>query len=111
MQRVKHQSLLLTVILAYGGITASAQTGEELYAQNCTICHGEEGTGAMPGIPDLTENRVWASEPVTQLITRIKQGIQSPNSAMPMPPNGGNSALTDEDLKNIIQFMRTSFLK
>jgi len=33
---------------------AGSDTGETLYRRHCESCHGMDGRGLMPGIPDLT---------------------------------------------------------
>ncbi len=33
---------------------AASEAGELIYSQSCSICHGVDGSGAMPGAPDLT---------------------------------------------------------
>ena len=83
--------------------------GQQLYLQNCVVCHAEDGSGAMPGVADLTEVRAWSTESEASLLLRIKQGITG--KTMAMPPSGGNPALSDTDLKKIILYMRDAFMK
>lgn len=105
------QFLLMTLLFNFIFSSVVAQTrGEQLYLENCMVCHGDDGSGAMPGVSNLTDNRAWSILPESQLITRLKQGIQKPGSAVTMPPKGGNADLTDTDLRMIIQYMRTEFL-
>ena len=85
--------------------------GENLYVQNCMVCHGDDGSGAMPGVKDLVENRAWLIQPESQLFDRLKRGIQGPGALVAMPPKGGNPALTDEQLMVVIMYMRNSFQK
>jgi len=89
-----------------------AQTNvQNLYAQNCMVCHGDDGSGAMPGVSDLTENLDWSRMNELKLVKRLKQGIQSPGATVSMPPKGGNPDLSNDDLKALIHYMRTEFLK
>ena len=85
--------------------------GKQLYMQNCTVCHSDDGEGAMPGISDLTENRTWLALENSKLLLSLKNGIKKPGMPMAMPPKGGNSALTDNELQEIISYMRTKFSK
>jgi len=43
------------------------------------------------------------------LTRRNRNGYQGPGSPMAMPPKGGNSTLTDDDLKAVIKYMRRAF--
>ena len=84
--------------------------GATLYAQNCTTCHGaglEGGIGAtlnpidkLPGVTDPLDP--------TFLIDIITNGRQ-PQSGDPkqtaMPPKGGNTALSDQDVKDLASFI------
>ena len=87
------------------------RAGEELYMDNCMICHSDDGTGAMPGVSDLTLNRRWAEQPETRTVTEIKQGFDSPELAVSMPPKGGNPDLTDSDLLKIVHYMKSEFIE
>ena len=81
-----------------------------MYVQSCMVCHADDGSGSMPGVADLTLNRSWATEDESKLILRLKQGINSPKTEVTMPPKGGNPELSDNDLREIIRYMRASFL-
>lgn len=79
--------------------------------KNCMVCHADDGSGAMPGVADLTESREWLKLSEPQLLSRMKQGIEKPGATVPMPPKGGNPELTDDDLKAVIHYMRNTFFK
>jgi mono/diheme cytochrome c family protein len=83
--------------------------GEIVYSGTCIACHGADGTGNLPGVPDLTEKdgALWQEDPV--LITRMVNGFQTPGSPMAMPPRGGNPALTDADMKAALEYMHRKF--
>ena len=108
---IKITSLFLCFLFLYTTGVDAAYRGEKLYMQNCMVCHADDGSGAMPGVLDLEENRAWSSIDDIKLLTRLKQGIQKPDASISMPAKGGNPALTDKDLKEIIIYMRQSFLK
>lgn len=103
-------SILGFVFLYATGVKANSG-GEQLYLQNCTICHADDGSGAMPGVIDLQKNTSWATADEMKLLARLKQGIQKPGATMNMPAKGGNPNLTDNDLNEIIHYMRQSFMK
>ena len=79
--------------LYFSGLNA-VTLGEELYMKNCMVCHADDGSGAMPGVVDLDENKAWSTIDEKILINRLKQGIQKPGAAISMPAKGGNPDLT-----------------
>lgn len=87
----------------------TATTGQEIYENNCLACHGADGTGNLPGMPDFTESQGSLSKSDTVLLDNIINGFQSPNGLMPMPAKGGNSALTDTDMSTVLDYIRNSF--
>ncbi len=91
------------------GQNFSKRSAPALYERNCLACHGVDGTGLMPGVPDLAD----PNGPLTQsdriLMTRIIEGFSSPGSPMAMPANGGNASLTEQDVSNLIVYMRAKF--
>jgi len=111
---IKKFNQFLFILLANGifSFDVAAQTGgEQLYVQNCLICHADDGAGAMPGIAGLAENRNWSKISEDELLAKIKQGIVSPGAAIAMPPKGGNPDLTDSDIRKILKYIRMEFLK
>ena len=99
-------SIVLLSIFMLSVNNSFAASGEEIYNNNCILCHGEYAHGAMPGVPDLYINRAWTMKLDSQLVKRINEGIQSTDTAIAMPPKGGNPNLTDEDIKASLQHMR-----
>lgn len=109
----KHlSSLVLVSIFAFQIQSTYADiNGEKVFMNNCMVCHADDGSGAMPGVADLTENREWLTLPESQLLSRLKKGIQKPGATVAMPPKGGNTDLTDDDIKAAIAYMRNTFFK
>ena len=90
---------------------AAQTTGAELYQQSCAACHGPDGKGRPNLGKDLTTSQLVQTQSDQALLDFIKQG-RMPNDAgnttgVPMPPKGGNPALTDEQILEIIAFIRT----
>lgn len=85
--------------------------GKELFAGTCASCHGPDAKG-IPGLgKDLTTSAFVRQQTDAQLLEFIKKGRPATDPAnttgVDMPPKGGNPALTDQDLADIIAFIRT----
>ena len=84
-------------------------SGKEVYESNCLACHGANGKGSLPGMPDFTAKNGRLLKDDSELLRNIINGIQSEGSSMPMPPRGGNGQLTDADLNAALGYIRASF--
>lgn len=87
-------------------VMASPMTGEQVYMGSCMVCHGDDGSGGMPGVPDLTGNKALFNGDETLLVSRIKAGIATPGAAVSMPPNGGNPDLTVQQIELVLEYLR-----
>lgn len=87
----------------------SAMTGEEVYQGTCIACHGSDGKGTMPGIPELGGQKGLLNKSDAELRKNIFYGFRSPGSYLSMPPKGGNPRLTREDIEAVIRYMREAF--
>ena len=83
--------------------------GQAVYNGTCIACHGSDGTGSLPGVPDLTGPTGLLSQADAVLLRRMADGFQTPGSSMAMPAKGGNPALTDADLSAVLKYMRNAF--
>lgn len=104
--------LFAGVLASSAGVAAQAdsvEAGEKLYNSTCVACHGANGKGKLPGVPDFTKSdgRLTKSDDV--LVTNIMEGFKSPGSSMAMPAKGGISSLTKEQAGAIVQYMRQAF--
>jgi len=86
-------------------------SGKAIYEQSCITCHGDDGAGGMPGVPDMTEKGGSLDKPGVVLVRNIMDGFQSPGSIMAMPPKGGNPELVEEQVWSVISYMRQAFGK
>jgi len=102
---------IMSLIMLFSANVQAEKIGELLYMQNCMVCHADDGTGAMPGVFDLTENRNWSTLAEKQLLDQMKKGIKKPGAAVNMPAKGGNPNLKDKELLSIISYMRKEFIK
>ena len=87
----------------------SELTGKEVYTQTCVACHGANGKGALPGVPDFTSKDGPLSKLDGLLLRHTIEGFQSPGSPMAMPPRGANPNLTDAELQEALIYVREEF--
>ncbi len=90
---------------------STGSTGKETFNQTCISCHGGDGKGAFPGVPDFTASDGPLRKSDAELKQNIITGFQSPGSAMAMPPKGGNPNLSDSDIDNVLRYIRETFGK
>lgn len=105
-----------TVLSGCGGAAPAAPFGDaaagrEAFAATCVACHGPEGKG-VPGLgKDLTTSTWTVEQTDDQLLAFLLTGRPASDplntTGVDMPPKGGNPALTEDDLRNIVAYLRT----
>lgn len=84
--------------------------GKELFAANCVACHGDNGLGKANLGKDLVNSKWLESQSDAQLVTFLKKGRDAGDplntTKIPMPPKGGNPALNDTNLADLVAYMR-----
>jgi len=76
--------------------------GEGVYQQACTACHG----AGIAGAPKTGDADAWGprlDKGMDTLVTHAIEGFQG--DAGYMPPRGGNSSLSDEQVRDAVQYM------
>jgi cytochrome c5 len=91
------------------GATNAGPSGKALYEGTCIACHGQDGRGTIPGVPDLADPKGRLSQADSVLKKHILDGFQSPGSPMAMPPKGGNPGLSEADVDSLLRYMRAGF--
>lgn len=85
--------------------------GKAIFKKTCVACHGENGEGIENLGKDWTESEFIANSSNEELVEFLKVGrtLDDPMSAgnAIMPPKGGDPTLNDEDLRNVVAYMRT----
>jgi cytochrome c5 len=91
------------VVAQAASATAAGDAGKAVYGGLCFNCHG---TG-IPGVPQLGDKAAWEA--------RIAQGMEklyanaingfTGEGGMMMPPKGGNTALSDDEVKAAVDYM------
>jgi len=77
----------------------------------CSACHGSTGEG-VPGLgKDMTTSKFIAGKTDEELVEFIKSGRPASDplntTGIDMPPRGGNPALGEQDLYDIVAYIRT----
>lgn len=88
----------------------SAEHGQQLFATTCASCHGPQGAGIPHLGKDLQTSKFAAGLNDTQLADFITQGRAANDplntTHVPMPPKGGNPALSAQDISDIVAYLR-----
>ena len=85
--------------------------GRDLFVSACSACHGPNGEG-MEGLgKPFTTSQFVKDASDKELMTMIKMGRPVWDAAnttgVDMPPKGGNPAITDDELNDIITYIRS----
>ena len=82
-----------------GTALATVDPGEAVYNSLCLACHA----GGIAGAPKLDDDAAWTERVTAKgldgLVTTAVQGLGG------MPPRGGNPTLTDEEIRQAIEYM------
>ena len=82
-------------------VDTSVKPGQATYEANCSACHGNPAIGA----PVLGDKDAW-SKVIAQGIDKVyHNGINGING---MPPKGGSMDLSDDQVKEVIDYMINS---
>ncbi len=86
-------------------------TGKQIFSTTCAACHGPTGEGVQGLGKDMTKSEFIAGLSDEELIAFVKEGrrISDPlnTTGVDMPPKGGNPALSDEQLRHIVAYIRS----
>lgn len=121
MKRLLFMPVVLLIALACGGgggsAGASAESGELVAAgrarfqRTCATCHGPEAEGVPNLGKNLHDNEFVGSLSDAELVEFLKVGRPAWDPAntqgVDMPPKGGDPTLTEEDMRNIVAYLRT----
>jgi mono/diheme cytochrome c family protein len=113
--------IVLLLTLTACGDSASAKeiqalagdpsAGRSLFTSTCTACHGLDGQG-LPGLgKNLVSSEFVAGQSDQALVEFIKVG-RTPDDPLNttgvlMPARGGRATLTDQELYDIVAYIRT----
>ncbi|HLF28991.1 MAG TPA: cytochrome c [Anaerolineae bacterium] len=88
-----------------------ASRGQVVFEGTCSACHGPDAEGVAGLGKDLTTSEFVKDKTDADLVAFIKTGrpISDPlnTTGVEMPPRGGNPALTDQNLADVVAYLRT----
>ena len=87
-----------TVVVAEASGPKGMLTGEQVYGQVCKTCH----EGGLAGAPKIGDKSAWAKVIAQGDKLTFEHAI---NGIRAMPARGGNSELTDDEVKRAVVFM------
>ncbi len=88
-----------------------AANGKKVFSSTCVACHGEAGVGIeglgkpMPGSAFIAE----LSDEELATFIKVGRGPGDPDNTtgVDMPAKGGNPALSDQDMADVVAYIRT----
>jgi mono/diheme cytochrome c family protein len=87
-----------------------SEKGKQAFT-TCSACHGPEGKGIQGLGKDFTASEFVKGQTDDELVAFIKVGRDPSDplntTGVAMPPKGGNPALNDQDLYDLVAFIRT----
>ena len=88
-----------------------AANGGKIYSTACVACHGPEAKGVTGLGKDLTTSTWVGEQSDVQLVEFIKRGrdVTDPlnTTGVAMPPKGGNPAMSEQEIADIVAFVRS----
>ena len=116
---LRHRCLwlaLLAVVVAVGCDRSppsgpEVERGRTLYLRVCATCHAGDGSG-MPSLgKSLLDNSFAQGLTDDELIDFLKAGRAASHplneTGIDMPPKGGDLSITDAELADLVNFLRT----
>ena len=91
--------------------SGDAESGQKFYMMSCSSCHGPAGEGVQGLGKDMTTSEFIADLSDAELVEFIKIGRDANHpdntTGVAMLPKGGNPSLTDEQLNDIVAYVRS----
>ena len=106
-------ALLGTACGGGGGSSTSEEAAQGLvqFRRTCAVCHGQNAEG-MPRLGKNLHNNLFVAsqtdEALVQFLIEGRPATHPDNTrGVDMPPKGGNPALTNENLQQIVVYLRS----
>jgi len=95
-------AVALTGALLLMAAPASAESGEEIYEETCSMCHAE----GMAESPIFGDKDAWAPRIAKGMDTLVQHAIEGfEGEDGMMPERGGDDDLSDEEVKAAVEYM------
>ena len=96
---------------AYASLKGDPAKGQAHYESTCISCHGPDAKGIAGLGKDLTTSEWALSQSDADLILFLTKGRPASDAlnttGVDMPPRGGNPALKDQDLADLVAYVRS----
>lgn len=96
---------------ATAGAPGDTTHGKLVFITTCSTCHGQDGSGVKGLGKDLVQSEFVKKTADDDLVKMVNIGRPADHplntNKIAMPPKGGNSALTDQDVRDAIAYLRT----
>jgi len=90
--------------------SVGTEFGKQLFMQNCSTCHGADATGMPRQGANLRDSIFIAKRSNAQLVSFLRVGRNPGHRdsvlGLTMPPRGGNDSLDDDELADIVAYLR-----
>lgn len=77
------------------------EAGKSIYIQRCATCHGIDGKGTIPSMPDFTDHEMMENMGEKVMFQKISEGV--PGTSMP----SWKGILTEEERWMVINYINT----
>ncbi|MEK8052939.1 c-type cytochrome [Ideonella sp. DXS22W] len=97
----RHALAAIGVTLSLFGASAQANTGTEVYKKACAMCHDV----GLANAPKFGDKAAWAPRLASGRDALVTSAIKGKGV---MPPKGGSTALSDDEVKAAVDAMLAS---
>jgi cytochrome c5 len=94
---VKYDGAPPAAVVPVAAVAVKAKSGEEVYNTACSACH----LGGIAGAPKTGDKSAWAPRIAQGVATLYKHSIEGFKT---MPAKGGQSALSDDEVKAAVDY-------
>ena len=91
--------------------TSGDQTGKKIYAETCSVCHGEDGSGALWGKTSLNPQPVNFTDPAaTKYLTRERMIASVTNGRPGTAMTAFDSQLSPTQVEAVVDYIQSDFI-
>jgi mono/diheme cytochrome c family protein len=103
--------MIVVALFFSDSLAEEGARGKTLFQQSCAVCHGADAHGVPHLGKELVTSKFAIDKTDDQLLEFIKQGRPASDplnsTGVPMPPKAGNPSLTDDQIRDIVAYLRT----